>query len=59
MPKEKKQALTELERLVDLSKAAERVMLERLIVMAKDFYSKPENLKAFEEWQAKRQSKKG
>jgi len=43
---------------MEQSKAAEYVMCKRLLDMARDFYSNPENLKASRKWQAERESQK-
>ena len=44
---------------IDRSHAAEYVMLQTLYIWAKDFYSKPENVKAYEKWKAKQEGKEG
>ena len=50
MKQANRQDLSDLE----LSQARERVMMERLLDMARDFYSKPENRLALEKWKAER-----
>lgn len=35
---------------VDLSHARETVMLQRILESVKEFYSSPENIKAFKKW---------
>ena len=41
---------SELDALVDHGQAKERVMLERVLDHARDFFKVPENQQAFEAW---------
>lgn len=49
----KRQAM--LDALVDHETAKERVMLERVLYRARDFYANPDNVRAFEAWQKQKQ----
>ena len=56
MSKSRKAYLTDLEKTIDIEYARERVMCEWLLDEARTFYSKPENLKAFEKFMSERQT---